>query len=426
MSDKVLSVQLAAQYEPPELIESKGKKIVEYGKDNLYPALLLDIYNNKSSKHKAIINRKTQMIAGQGFNKEGVNPEVLSFLKNNFGTEELSKILYKCALDYEIMYSFALEVIWSNDKRSIASIKHVPASYVRIGIPDQDIKFDFFKISADWSQSRKEEYKPEIVKAFNDSDREGKQLLFVTGYSPQNNYYPIPRYSSSINWMLLDNEISTFHLSNVANGFMPSYAVNFMSGTPEEDEMKETKKQFTKTYTGAQNAGHPVLIWSDGKDNKVEFTKLELNDSDERFDLLSRQVTEEILIGHEVVNPLLFGVKVAGEMGGKQELEQALEIFQAVYVNPIQNVFEEVFNQLFNYGNTPEELTISKYVLDEEETQADSDTSYNGAQISSAVQIVQSVKEGILTEEQAIIFLMQFLQMPEVVAKSFFPKNSVI
>jgi len=363
-STTVAALNLSKTYKAPEYIESKGKKIVEWGRDNLHPDFLLDIYNNKSSTHKSIINRKAQMIAGQGFDLENATEEVISFINNSFGVEDLNKILYKCAYDMEIFSAFALELVWSNDSTKVLSIKHIPLSYIRIGLPDKDINYDFYKVSSDWSQSRKEEYKPEIIRAFDPNYRKGKQILLTKQYNAEQNYYPVPRYSSSINWILLDNQISTFHLASVTNGFMPSYAVNFMSGQPEDDEKAQVKKEFTKTYTGANEAGQPVLLWSDNKDESVNFTKLELNDSDERFILLSKQLTEEILKGHEVVNPLLFGVKVAGELGGKQELEESLAIFQAVYVKPLQNVISEVFNELFNINNqTSGEIKLNTYSL---------------------------------------------------------------
>jgi hypothetical protein len=45
---------------------------------------------------------------------------------------------------------------------------------------------------------------------------------------------------------------------------------------------------------------------------------------------------------------------------------------------------------------------------------------YNGAQIASALEIVASVSAGTLTQEQAIVFLVQFLGLDVDVAKSMF------
>jgi hypothetical protein len=50
----------------------------------------------------------------------------------------------------------------------------------------------------------------------------------------------------------------------------------------------------------------------------------------------------------------------------------------------------------------------------------DAAVSYNGAQITSAIDIFAKVKEGILTTEQAIVFLVQFLNIPAQVAQALF------
>jgi hypothetical protein len=53
-------------------------------------------------------------------------------------------------------------------------------------------------------------------------------------------------------------------------------------------------------------------------------------------------------------------------------------------------------------------------------TEKVSDVTYNGAQISSALEIVASVGLGTLTKEQAIVFLVQFLGLDVQVAQSMF------
>ena len=65
---------------------------------------------------------------------------------------------------------------------------------------------------------------------------------------------------------------------------------------------------------------------------------------------------------------------------------------------------------------------ITEVVDDKEIEQVDA--SYNGAQISSAIDIIAKVQEGVLTEAQAIVFLIQFLQLPEQVARGFFSDNT--
>jgi len=65
---------------------------------------------------------------------------------------------------------------------------------------------------------------------------------------------------------------------------------------------------------------------------------------------------------------------------------------------------------------------IQPAIVDEEiaESAAEAEASYNGAQISAALDILVKVKEGILTPRQAVLFLVQFLQFEEADAQALF------
>ena len=67
-------------YKIPEMKWNIGRNLIEWGDymdpikgvlvRNAYPEYLLDLYNvSGSSIHKAIINRKTKLIGGQGFDE---------------------------------------------------------------------------------------------------------------------------------------------------------------------------------------------------------------------------------------------------------------------------------------------------------------------------------------------------------------------
>jgi hypothetical protein len=55
---------------------------------------------------------------------------------------------------------------------------------------------------------------------------------------------------------------------------------------------------------------------------------------------------------------------------------------------------------------------------------AQKEASYNGAQIASSLDIMRAVQEGVLTQDQAITFLVQMLQFEPSVAKALFAGNS--
>ena len=176
-------------------------------------------------------------------------------------------------------------------------------------------------------------------------------------YNPDADVYPIPYYSSEINWIELDYEISKFHLNQAKNGYAPQFILNFATGIPSDEEMDETVRNFKREYKGT--TGETVMItFSEGGDQKPELIPITLNDSDERFITLSKDVKENIFIGHEITNPQLFGVRVPGELGGKNELMEALEIFQAVYVDQRQSDIENGINEVLGTNYKLKKFTV--------------------------------------------------------------------
>jgi len=102
----------------------------------------------------------------------------------------------------------------------------------------------------------------------------------------------------------------------------------------------------------------------------------------------------------------------------KQEI--ILDAFQEIYtlIGVVENLefiplrqakTDEAQSGTENANITPEQQSIS-----------DAKISYNGAQISSAIDIFAKVKEGVLTIEQAVVFLVQFLNIDASVAQTLF------
>ena len=312
---------------------NKSQGFISWGTKNDYPNYLMDLYNHKGSGvHKAIINRKVKMISGQGF--EGLETDTL----------DLETLAKRVALDYEIYNGYAIEVIYDNGGQVI-EMNHVPISKLRQGITTEEIQFDHFWVSTDWNSFKKEEHKPQFIRAYNPLVKTGSQLYFYMDYNPSAEVYPIAYYSSEINWIELDYEISKFHLNQAKNGYAPQFILNFATGIPTDEEMDEAVRGFKREYKGT--TGETIMVtFSEGADQKPELIPIALNDSDERFITLAKDVKENIFIGHEVTNPQLFGVRVPGELGGKSDLIESLEIFQAIYIDQRQTDIEDGINDI--------------------------------------------------------------------------------
>lgn len=340
MSFKILNFNSAVV--APTFTDNRGGWI-NYGKKNDYPIELLDVYNTKSNKHQAIINKKATMIGGNGF--ESVPS----------GMEYLDDILAKISYDLEIYGGFTLKTKWTINGNKVGAIEYMPYQNVRVSQEEDKLWF-----SNDWQKTRKEGNQPVEIQSFNKIKvKESKlQVYNYHQYSPGNFSYPTPGYSSTLNWIMSDGAIAEFHYNSIENGFSASFLLNFSTGIPSEDEMKQFQKEFDKKYTGQGNAGKFILSFSDGKEGAAELTPIELNSSDDRFILLSEQIRENIFIGHQVINPMLFGVMIPGSLGGKTELLESLELFQSTYVSPKQKQIERVFNEILGTN-----LKINKYSI---------------------------------------------------------------
>lgn len=328
---------------------------VSYGEDNLYPDYLISLMN-RSAKHNAILKRKAMMIGGNGWNKTGLTEPALRFIKNPYNELNLNDIAFRCSYDLEIFGAFAVEVIYSKDMTKIAEVNYIQANKLRI---DSDRKFTYY--SDDWSDLKK--FAPIKKPVFNPENPVASQILYVKEYRPGTEYYGQPEYLSCVNWIDLEWEISLFHINQVKRGFSPSMVITFKNGIPSDEEMRDIIRQLQNDYEGAINAGKTMFLFADGDDRSPEITPINLNDSDERFIELNKEITQGILTGHSVTNPGLFGISTPGELGQKNIILESLEIFQSMYVNPKQDIVQRTFNKLAKFNGITEELVLNKYEL---------------------------------------------------------------
>lgn len=57
----------------------------------------------------------------------------------------------------------------------------------------------------------------------------------------------------------------------------------------------------------------------------------------DRYNAVWEAVKEDILISHQITNPLLVGIKTPGQLGGATELATSFDIFRAQYILPRRN-----------------------------------------------------------------------------------------
>jgi DNA-binding Lrp family transcriptional regulator len=150
----------------------------------------------------------------------------------------------------------------------------------------------------------------------------------------------------ALNAIQTDIEISKYHLSTITNGMFASKMISFFEGIPTEEEKREIEKGFKNKFTGSENAGNIVLNFGKDPNKRPQMDDLSSTDLDKHFDILAKSIQQELFSGHQVVSPMLFGIRVEGSLGGRSEIREAYEIMKSTYVNDKQQALELLFKEI--------------------------------------------------------------------------------
>ena len=330
-----------ASAEVPLFLEKKNKNIVWFGVDNMYPFELIDLYND-SSTHNAIINGKVGYIVGNGLFSEDL--EVKKWLSQANIDEDWTLLMKRLTLDYELFNGYAIEVI----KTKVGNqYHHVDFANIRVGL-DGSLQY-----SDEWltdKGTRNSKPKIQYLERYNPRDPEQKRgIIYHVDYRPNLKYYPLPVYVGSLAEIRTDVQIGDYWLNEVQNGFVGGTLIQHNNGVPETKEEAEGFEKAFQEKFGKATGTKIVHLFSPSKDNASEITNMNGNDLHSRYIEMSNRVKESIFIGHRITNPILFGVKEEGQLGARNELDLAYEIFTNTYIAERQNTLLRTIKKLAFY-----------------------------------------------------------------------------
>lgn len=343
----------------PSSIEKINKDWVSWGGDNNFPNFIIELANKSSMNRRAIL-AKADAVSGKGFT---TGNEATEYILNKANPKESwDEVLDKVALDYVMFGGYALNIIWSRDGKSVSEVYHIDFSKIRSGKLNDEDEVEEYYYCFDWKSTRK--YTPIAYPAFSaeraviaseENTNNLSQILYYKNYSPDQIFYPLPEYVGALNDIQLDISISTFHVSNLANGLTPSLWVHFPTGDPGPEGRFQLYEEISDAYSGAENGGRFFLTFSDGQDNKPEITPLSLS-NDGYYLQLEERVSSRILSGHGISSPLLLGLRVgsSGLGSNSDEILTAWKHFQFTVIRPMQKTILKTFKNLMFYKGYPE------------------------------------------------------------------------
>ena len=351
-----LNLVKLSHYNIPHLVEKTNQEWISFGEDNLYPNYLLDLFLG-SAINGALVKSIGAMIYGEGL--EATNVDESDATKESYLrlTELLHNsdddVLKDLAMDLKLFGGCYVNVIWSRDRSRIAKIKHIPAQYIRSGkMIDGEVEHYYY--SANWANCKKSEYKPRAYKAFDIEDRtQASQILMIRDKNPALFYGFAPDYVAATDWIQMELEIAQFHLSNITSGMTPSMHVGFSNGIPTDEERRTIERQLNQKFAGTGNAGKILITFNDGKETAPIIEPIQMNDAQSAWVEMSKQSVSQILAGHRVTSPILFGIRAEGGGLGNNadELRDAYSLFNNTVVIPFQTTLLKGLNKIFRVND---------------------------------------------------------------------------
>ena len=347
-ADYSVSVVEMSSYVKPEIVENAldTEEWVTYGEDNNYFTYVNDRYYGSPTSN-AIINGMTEMIYGGGLKVEEGSDLDQDKLSEMFDEDSVMNI---CA-DFKRQGNASFEVL--RLKGGGFSINHLPVESLRANKVDKNGVIKGYWFSSDWEKftdTGDEDVKPVFIPSFEANPNANKSIFYLKNYQPNTFYYSPPDYQGALPYAELEEEIANYHISNVKNAFAPSAIINYNNGVPDKDTRDSIEQKTKDKFTGSSNAGRLLVAFNDSSDNAVTMESFQLSDAHNQYEFLSGEARKQLMVGHRVTSPMLFGIKDNTGLGNNaEELDTASRLMDSTVIRPKQNVITKSFEEVLAY-----------------------------------------------------------------------------
>jgi len=319
-----------------------GNRWVEFGKNNDYPNFLRNLYIN-SPTHQAIMDGVINLSTGDGVAlKDPVNNPISNkFLTNNFTKD----VIHELISDLK-QYGYCVLRVYPNG----GIIQYDNADKYRMAEENKEGTVKTIWFSNNWMEYNDPKNRPVEIPLLG-SGIESELYIAVCQMDKKGfKYYAPVDYSGSINWINLEVEISKFHLSSILNGLFPNIIINYPGVELSNEQLDEIEFRLNKKYGGSLNASKLMISNSPTKDTEPTITTIDQPQLSERYEFLSKECSEKILLGHGVTSPLLFGIRDTGGGFGNNadELEKSYQLFYEGKLKGYQNYIIELITEVMN------------------------------------------------------------------------------
>ena len=183
-----------------------------------------------------------------------------------------------------------------------------------------------------------------------------------------------------------------------------------MNGVPEDEMQRAITDDIKSAFTGEDNAGEMLVLFNEPDQEPVQIDTMETTDLDEKFQSIMEAKEQDIFTAHKVTSPMLFGIRTEGQLGGRNEMIDAWELFKRTYIIPHQNIITGCLNSLLSVNW--EDINISLEIIPPIEAEID-----QSILTIEEKRKMQGLDDTELTSHQQTIMNLQ--NMPDSLQKAF-------
>lgn len=312
------------------------------GHDDFFDAVSLAY--NQSTTNAACVEGIADLIFGKGIYSK--RPEFDTLLQKILPQEDVKR----AAFDLKLFGNAAFQVYWNDEHTKIIKFYHIPVQTLRAEKIYDNPRIENYYYCVDWNDQRKIRDKKKIP-AFETSN-EKMEILWVKNYTPNLYYYSLPDWISSLQYSIVEAELSNLHTNNILNGFLPMVMLNMNSGVPAPEERQTIEDLLYAKFTGTNNAGKFMLSFNDDVASKPTIDVIQIDNLHEKFSYVAEYAQDRILVSHRVTSPLLFGIRTQnnGFSSQSEEMKTAFSILQTMTIAPFQNVILNTLDYALTCG----------------------------------------------------------------------------
>lgn len=332
----VLDTDTRYGYDYDETVYGGNDNIVSYGKDNDAPKQFKYCYMN-SATLKSVIDGSVNYILGEdvvvndegGMFKERVNRTGMT----------MKDLIAKAALSYQMYGGFAVQVIYN---KLGVPVELFPLDFGRCRQNESGTKIFYSK--KNWTKYSTKSEAFDIFDPKHIDIEKPTQILYVKG-DFTNNVYPLPEWFGAMRDILTEIEASKYALNSISNGFSARYLINLPDGAGMDDTQKEAIEDAIKNkFCGSETDANFLIYYADG-DDRVEISKIESDDANERFISIKDNARSNIYTAMRCT-PNLMGLPTATTGFNSQEYSSAFKLYQKSVIQPIQDKIVRSINKV--------------------------------------------------------------------------------